>query len=244
MNRILKAELYRIVHEKWLMIASVSMIIFSIGFIAMQKTAMGYTVGIDRVLFLPMVMYGIVISVLVSIFTCEEFDEGFIKNKIIALNNRRNIYLMGLISNIIASLAVYLITAFFTLVVSYFLFNFNIGVIDYIAYLIFGIFIMLSFVGIFYLISIVCAKKSKAIIVNMGLAFIMLIASLIMNGMLRYDTNFFIGLLFDINPYGQLAQLTAMNTVNLFRCITIDIIVFVILMICGIRYFNKKDIMD
>ena len=92
MNRILKAELYRIVHEKWLMIASIGMILFSCGFIAMQKTAMGYTVGIDRVLFLPMVVYGIVISVLVSVFACEEFDDGFIKNKIIAVNNRGEIF--------------------------------------------------------------------------------------------------------------------------------------------------------
>ncbi len=244
MNRILKSELYRIVHEKWLMLATLCMIIFSSGFIAMQKTAMGYTVGIDRVLFLPMVMYGIVISVLVSVFVCEEFDDGFIKNKIVAINNRREIYLMGLISNIIASLTVYLITAFFTLIVSYFLFKINISAFDYISYLIFGLFIMLAFVGIYYLISIACAKKSKAIIVNMGFAFIMLIASLIMNGMLIYNNNFFIRLLFDINPYGQIAQLTAMNVFNLFRCISIDIIVFVMCAIIGIKYFNKKDIVD
>ena len=244
MNRILKAELYRIVHEKWLMIASISMILFSCGFIAMQKTAMGYTVGIDRVLFLPMVVYGIVISVLVSVFACEEFDDGFIKNKIIAVNNRGEIYLMGLLSNIISSLAVYLITAFFTLMISYFLFRINVTVFDYSSCFIFGIFIILAIVGIFYFISIACAKKSRAIIMNMGLTFIMLIASLIMNGMLMSDNNLFIQLLFDINPYGQIAQLTAMNIVNLFRGITIDLIVFVIFMISGIKYFNKKDILD
>ena len=110
-NRILKAELYKIFHEKWLYLACFFMIIFSIGFILMQKTAMSYTVGINRVVFLPMVMYGIVISVLISVFVSEEFDDGFIKNKIISNNNRREIYLTGLLSNFIASLIVYLITA-------------------------------------------------------------------------------------------------------------------------------------
>ena len=109
MNRILKAELYKITHEKWLILASACMIIFSIGFIAMQKTAMTYTVGIDRVVFLPMVMYGIVIATLISVFVSEEFDDGFIKNKIIVNGNRSEIYKMGLLSNFIASLIVYLI---------------------------------------------------------------------------------------------------------------------------------------
>ena len=94
MNKILKAELYKITHEKWLILASACMIIFSIGFIAMQKTAMGYTVGIDRVVFLPMVMYGIVIATLISVFVSEEFDDGFIKNKIIVNGNRTEIYKM------------------------------------------------------------------------------------------------------------------------------------------------------
>ena len=108
-NKILKAELYKIFHEKWLYLACFFMIIFSIGFILMQKTAMSYTVGINRVVFLPMVMYGIVISVLISLFVSEEFDDGFIKNKIISNNNRREIYLTGLLSNLIASVIVYLI---------------------------------------------------------------------------------------------------------------------------------------
>ena len=241
-NRILKAELYKIFHEKWLYLACFFMIIFSIGFILMQKTAMSYTVGINRVVFLPMVMYGIVISVLISVFVSEEFDDGFIKNKIISNNNRREIYLTGLLSNFIASLIVYLITAVFTLIVSYFLFSINISILDYVLYFIFGIFIMLVFVGIFYLISIAVGKKSKAIIINMGLAFIMLIAALIMNGMLMADNNSLIQFLFDINPYGQTAQLTSMKSLDMRESIKIDAFLFIIFTVLGIRYFNKKDI--
>ena len=241
-NRILKAELYKIFHEKWLYLACFFMIIFSIGFILMQKTAMSYTVGINRVVFLPMVMYGIVISVLISVFVSEEFDDGFIKNKIIANNNRREIYLTGLLSNFIASLIVYLITALFTLIVSYFLFSINISILDYVSYFIFGIFIMLVFVGIFYLISIAVGKKSKAIIINMGLAFIMLIAALIVNGMLMADNNLFMEFLYNLNPYGQTAQLTSMKSLDMRESIKIDAFLFIIFTVCGIKYFNKKDI--
>ena len=241
-NRILKAELYKIFHEKWLYLACFFMIIFSIGFILMQKTAMSYTVGINRVVFLPMVMYGIVFSVLISVFVSEEFDDGFIRNKIIANNNRREIYLTGLLSNLIASLIVYIITALFTLIVSYFLFSINIPIWDYVLYFIFGIFIMLVFVGIFYFVSIVVGKKSRAIIINMGLAFILLIAALIMNGMLMADNNSLIQFLFDINPYGQTAQLTSMKSLDMRESIKIDAFLFIIFTVLGIRYFNKKDI--
>ena len=241
-NRILKSELYKIFHEKWLYLACFFMIIFSIGFILMQKTAMSYTVGINRVVFLPMVMYGIVISVLISVFVSEEFDDGFIKNKIIANNNRREIYLTGLLSNLIASLIVYIITALFTLIVSYFLFSINISIWDYVSYFLFGIFIMLVFVGLFYFVSIVVGKKSRAIIINMGLAFILLIAALIMNGMLMVDNNFLVQVLFDLNPYGQTAQLTSMANLDMRQSIKIDGFLFIIFAVLGIRYFNKKDI--
>lgn len=241
-NRILKAELYKIFHEKWLYLACFFMIVFSIGFILMQKTAMSYTVGINRVLFLPMVMYGIVISVLISVFVSEEFDDGFIKNKIISNNNRREIYLTGLLSNLIAALIVYIITVLFTLIVSYFLFSINISIWDYVSYFIFGIFIMLVFVGIFYLVSIVVGKKSKAIIINMGLAFILLIAALILNGMIMTEDNFLIQLLFNLNPYGQTAQLTSMECLDFRESIKIDTFLFIIFSVLGIRYFNKKDI--
>lgn len=241
-NRILKAELYKIFHEKWLLLACFFMIIFSIGFILMQKTAMSYTVGINRVVFLPMVMYGIVISVLISVFVSEEYDDGFIKNKVIANNNRREIYLTGLLSNMIASLIVYLITALFTLIVSYFLFSINISIWDYVSFFIFGIFIMLVFVGIFYLVSIVVGKKSKALVINMGLAFIMLIAALIMNGMLMTDNNFLMQIIYNLNPYGQTAQLTSMECLDMKESIKIDAFLFIILSVLGIKYFNKKDI--
>ena len=241
-NRILKAELYKIFHEKWLLLACFFMIIFSIGFILMQKTAMSYTVGINRVVFLPMVMYGIVISVLISVFVSEEYDDGFIKNKVITNNNRREIYLTGLLSNMIASLIVYLITALFTLIVSYFLFSINISIWDYVSFFIFGIFIMLVFVGIFYLVSIVVGKKSKALVINMGLAFIMLIAALIMNGMLMTDNNFLMQIIYNLNPYGQTAQLTSMECLDMKESIKIDAFLSIILSVLGIKYFNKKDI--
>lgn len=243
-NRIIKVELYKITHEKWLILASLCMIIFSIGFIAMQKTAMSYSVGINRVVFLPMVMYGIVIATLISVFVSEEFDDGFIKNKIIANNNRSEIYIMGLLSNFIASLIVYMVTNLFTLIVSYNLFSINIAIIDYISYFIFGVFIMLAFIGIFYLISIVVAKKSKAIILNIGLAFILLFVGMIMNGMLMLDNNFYIQFIYDLNPYGQIAQLTAMNCFDMLRCIMIDIVLFTIFSISGIKYFNEKEIIN
>ncbi|MBO7733380.1 MAG: hypothetical protein J6S67_12520, partial [Methanobrevibacter sp.] len=78
--------------------------------------------------------------------------------------------------------------------------------------------------------------------INMGLAFILLIAALIMNGMLMADNNFLVQILFDFNPYGQTAQLTSMVNLDMRQSIKIDGFLFIIFAVLGIRYFNKKDI--
>lgn len=58
-------------------IAIFGMILVSTGFIWMQKTAMSYTVMLDRVIFLPMSIFGLVLSVMISFLIGEDFDGGF-----------------------------------------------------------------------------------------------------------------------------------------------------------------------
>lgn len=65
-----------------------------------------------------------------------------------------------------------------------------------------------------------------------------------MNGMLMLDNNFYIQFIYDLNPYGQIAQLTAMNCFDMLRCIMIDIVLFTIFSISGIKYFNEKEIIN
>lgn len=67
---------------------------------------------------------------------------------------------------------------------------------------------------------------------------------MIMNGMLMLDNNFYIQFIYDLNPYGQIAQLTAMNCFDMLRCIMIDIVLFTIFSISGIKYFNEKEIIN
>ena len=76
----------------------------------------------------------------------------------------------------------------------------------------------------------------------MGLAFLRLIIALIMNGMLMTDNSFIMQILYDLNPYGQTAQLTSMDCLDMFRCIKIDTFLFIIFAVFGIKYFDKKDI--
>lgn len=56
------------------------------------------------------------------------------------------------------------------------------------------------------------------------------------------DNNSLIQFLFDINPYGQTAQLTSMKSLDMREYIKIDAFLFIIFTVLGIRYFNKKDI--
>lgn len=257
MRRLLRADLYRLYHNKKIWIALLAMLAAAGMMITMQYTSMDYEVPLSRVIFLPMTFFGLVIAALVGFFAGEDFSEGTVRNKIVAGNGRRHIYYSQMLSVWTATLFIYVVTIGVTVSVGLPLFAHDVGAKDVAAYFALGIMTVLAMGSLFYVISMCIGNRSVAVTVCMALAFMMLFLCLHTNQILAQqpykdgvvNLHYVSGakricyeLLHDINPMGQIAQLSEMKCLNVFRWIAVDFIWLIGTCAAGILVFGKKDV--
>ncbi len=257
MSKLLRADFYRMYCNRRIWLYVGCMIVSVIFFILMQYGAMDYTVSFSRVIFLPMTFYGIVIAALVSSFVGEDFSDGVIRNKIVAGRNRSSIYLSNMICVWSACLVVYILTVFATIVMGISLFENNVTLAEFFTFFALGLFTSMAFGSIFCILSMLIGNKSASVMVCMWLTFGMLFLCLHTNQMLvqqEYKDGMlnphYVGgmirilyeFLHDINPFGQVAQLSAMSCLNGVRWIGLDIFWMIAAAVLGNMLFNKKDI--
>lgn len=256
MRKLLSADTFRIVHSKWFWLCLGGMIAMSVGFIAMQYTAMDYTVPLSRVIFLPMSFYGVSVAALVSLFVGEDFSDGFIRNKIIAGRSRFSVFASNLVVCWLACVMIYLTTTLFTTAAGAFLFEIDIAPAKFVQYLMLGVGMCLAYGSIYCTITILCGNKTTAAVLCMGVAFFLLFASLhtnqvmvqpeYKNGALNpaYVDGFaksVYALLHDLNPTGQAAQLSTMNIFRPVRFFFCNLI-WILSTGAGMVLFNRKNI--
>lgn len=257
MRRLLRADLYRMFHNKKIWIAVLAMLSAAGMFVVMQRTAMDYEVPLSRVIFLPMTFYGLISAGLVGFYAGEDFSEGTVRNKIVAGNHRNHIFLSQMICIWTASLLIYSLTIFLTVSVSLPLFAHDVSGGEIATFFVLGCLTVIAIGSIFGMISMGIGNRSVAVTVCMGLAFFMLFLCLHTNQMIVQQPykdgvlnphyvdgwkRFFYELLHDINPMGQMAQLSAMNYLSPLRWIAVDVIWMLIAMGFGSLIFMKKDI--
>lgn len=239
MRRLLSADIFRILHSRWLWLGLGGMLAMSVGFIVMQLTAMDYTVPLSRVIFLPMSFYGVVVAALVSLFVGEDLSCGFIRNKIIAGRSRFDIFASNLLACCLACILIYLAATIFTALIGSLLFESDISALEFFSCLLLGVGMCVAYVSIYCSITLLSGNKSTAVVLCMGLAFFMLFACLHTNqlmvqseykdGLLNpaYVDGFaksVYALLHDLNPSGQAAQLSAMDIFDPLRCLLCDLV--------------------
>lgn len=257
MSKLLRADFYRMYCNKRIWLCVASMILAAIFFILMQYGGMDYTVPFSRVIFLPMTFYGIVIAALVSLFVGEDFSDGVIRNKIVAGRKRSSIYLSNMICIWSACLMVYILTILTTVAIGISLFENNVTLTEFFTFFGLGLFTSIAFGSVFCILSMLIGNKSTSAMVCMGLAFGMLFLCLHTNQILvqqEYKDGVlnphYVGgmkrilyeLVHDINPFGQVAQLSDMSCLNWVRWIGIDIFWMIVAIGLGNILFNKKDI--
>ena len=242
MSRVFRADIYRMYRGRRFWLFSAAMFAVSVVFIVMQHTAMDYVVKLDRVLFLPMTFYGILTAALLSLFVGEDFSDGVIRNKIIAGRSRREIYRSGLLVCWTACVAVYILSLAATLGIGMHFFENNVDAETLGIYFLMGIFMCLAMGSIFYLLSVLIADKAAAVMSCMGLAFCMLILCLHTNQVMIHHPNIVYGMLHDINPMGQAAQLSMMKYLSLSRWIGCDVFWILTAWTLGNQFFEHKDI--
>ncbi|MBP3683594.1 MAG: hypothetical protein J6J12_01355 [Oscillospiraceae bacterium] len=256
MRRLLSADTFRIFRSKWFWLCLGGMLTMAVAFIVMQYTAMDYTVPLSRVIFLPMSFYGMVIAALVSLFVGEDFNDGFIRNKIIAGCSKSSIFVSHLIVSSLSCTVIYLTVTLFTTAVGCLFFENNISVSQYLTHVVMGIGMCLAYSSIYCCITMVCGNKTTSVVLCMALAFFLLCACLHTNQVMvqpEYKNGMpnpayvegiakvVYGFLHDLNPSGQAAQLSAMDIFYPLRWILCDFF-WILAAGAGCFIFNRKNI--
>lgn len=257
MRNILRADFYRMFSKKPFWIAAASMLAAAFALCVMQHTAMDYTVPLSRVIFLPMTFYALALAALIGVFVGTDFDDGTIRNKIIAGVSRRSIYFSNLIICLAAALALYLLTTLFALIIGVNWFEADVSPAKILSFALLGAFTCAAYSSIFCTISLLIGNKARAIAVSMALAFVILFLCLETNSLVVQEeykngvlNPHYVGgfmrrvviYLHDINPNGQAAQLSAMKILNPARFVSLDVLWSAVSALFGANIFVRKDI--
>ena len=257
MSRLLRADAVRMYRGKWFWLCLGGMLLMSLGFIGMQYTAMDYSVPLSRVIFLPLSFYGVAVAALVSMYVGEDFSDGFIRNKIIAGRSRYSIFLSNLMIGWTACVIIYVIITLFTFLVGRGLFEIDVTWGEYGCYLLWGVFMCLAYGSIFGTVTMLTGNKAVAVMLCMGLAFGLLLLCLHTNQIIvqpEYKDGVLnphyvsgvkkivYGILHDVNPSGQAAQLSTMDILNPIRWIACDIGWMLVAAGVGTALFQRANI--
>lgn len=256
MIRLLYADFFRMLRGKWFWLCLGSMLVMSVAFMIMQFTAMDYTVPLSRVIFLPLSFFGLVTAALVSLFAGQDFRDGFIRNKLIAGRSRHHVFFSSLIVSCIACMTIYLITVLFTVTIGSLYFERDITANLFFQYLFLGIGMCLAYGSIYCTITMLCRNGTTAIVLCMGLAFLLLFLCLHTNQVMvqpEYKDGILnpayvegtarslYAILHDLNPCGQAAQLASMKIFHPTRWLICDL-VWILAAAAGAARFKKTDI--
>ena len=257
MIRFLRADFRRLAGSRAFILATLGMLLLAAALMAMQATAMDYTVPLSRVVFLPLSFYGVAMAAFVSVFVGADFSDGFIRNKLIAARTRRDVVLSHLLTCGAACAGVYAVTTLFSLAAGRFFFANDVTAGAFAGYALLGLGMSLSVGCLFCVITLLCGDRTRAVIVCMGIAFAMLFLCLRTNQILvQAETRdglpnphyvggirrAFCGVLHDLNPCGQAAQLSSWKTWNPARMIACDLLWGLGVPALGGMLFDKKDI--
>lgn len=257
MSRLLRADAFRMYRGKWFWLSLGGMLLMAVAFIVMQYTAMDYSVPLSRVIFLPLSFYGVAVAALVSMFVGEDFSDGFIRNKIIAGRSRSSIFLSNLIVSWTACVLIYVIITLFTFVVGSGFFEIDVTLTEFCRYLLLGTFMCLAYGSIFGTVTMLTGNKAVSVMLCMGLAFLLLFLCLHTNQIMvqpEYKDGVLnphyvdgvkkvlYGILHDVNPSGQAAQLSAMKIFHPVRWIACDIGWLLAAAGVGTVLFQRSDI--
>lgn len=257
MRKLLSADFARLWKSSAFWGCLVGMILLAVFFMTIQYTAMDYEVPLSRVIFLPLSLYGVAVAALVSVFTGTDFSDGFIRNKLLLCKSRSHVLFSHIIVNCVACIIIYLIVSAFAAGAGLFFFENDVKTETFLYYLFLGIGMSAAYGCVFSVVTLLCGNKTSAVIWCMGMAMVMLFLSLHTNQLLvqtefknglpnpHYVDGFrraLYGVLHDLNPCGQAAQLSSWEVWNPVRVVICNLLWMLAVSTAGCLRFNKKDV--
>lgn len=257
MRRLLSANLTRLRKDPAPRLFLAGMLLLACGLMFMQHTAMDYTVPLSRVIFLPLSLYGVGAAAFVSVFVGTDFSDGFIRSKLISARSRDDVVVSHILTSCAGCAVVYGAVTLFALAAGALFFQNDVGPARLLEYLALGLGMSFAYGTIFSVITMLSGSKTRAVILCMVLAMLMLFLSLHTNQLLvqtEYKDGILnphyvggvrralYGFLHDLNPTGQAAQLSTWEYWNPLRGIACDILWIAGAGISGSLSFRRKDI--
>ena len=257
MIRLMRADLVRLVKSRAFGLSLAGMLALSAAFMVMQATAMDYSVPLSRVIFLPMSMYGVAAAALVSVFAGDDFSGGFIRMKLLAVRRRSSYVLSQIFVSCTACAALYTAATVFTAAIGRFFFENNVTASDLVRFYLLGVSMSLACGALFATLTLLLGEKTKAVVVCMASAFGMLFLAMHTNSLLVQDRykdgvlnpkyvggirRMVCGILHDLNPCGQAAQLSTWEVPHPLRVLLFNLLLTALLTALCCRLFERKNI--
>lgn len=226
MVKCFRAELCRLRKSPAFWLCLIGMLVTAAGFVAIQATAMDYTVPISRVIFLPLTLWGMASAAFVSFFLGQDFSGGFVRCKLLSIPCRRDYVLAQLAAAAMGCGSIYLIVIMFTAMLSLPFFEMDVKAVDVLRFTLIGLLTSIAQGCFFAGLTLLCANQSRGILVSMIISFLMLLLALHTNSILvqppykngAMNPHYAEGavrqvylLLHNLNPTGQAAQLSVWN---------------------------------
>lgn len=257
MRKLISSNFARLWRDPSIRFFLVGMLLLSSGLMFIQYTAMDYSVPLSRVIFLPLSLYGVAAAAFVSMFVGTDISDGFIRNKLICARSRHVVVCSHIITSCFGCILIYLIVTLFTLAIGAGLFENDVLPLDFFRFLALGVGMSVSYGVIFCVITLLCDNKARAIIICMVLSMLMLFLCLHTNQLLvqteykggvlnpHYVGGFrrtLYGILHDLNPSGQAAQLSAWDYFHPLQGILCNVLWLFGMSVLGCVLFDRKDL--
>lgn len=180
MSKLLSAGFYRLWKSKLFrlmtgLFAGFGVFMRYVIYLSGQETGSSYPLDLN--LFSCTLIIGIALAVFTSIFIGTEYNDGTIRNKLIAGHSRSTIYLSNLIVCAVAGLLFCCTYILATILVGVPLFGWFTSSLSYNATLLFlSMTLTIAYAAIFVLLSMVISRRTNAAIVSLLLSFALLFA--------------------------------------------------------------------
>ena len=259
MSKLLYANFFRLWRNRLFQIG-LGFMFFAGGFLVYQQyrqlVGYGINVKLDSTMFGYTIMIGVISSIFCSLFVSTDYNDGTIRNKVIAGSRRAEIYIANLIVNIVAS---------FLLCFSYILANIVIGIpligtletpLPKVLLILAGsLLTVVAFCAVFTMISLLIQSKAIAPVVCivamfLSIAFLNEVQRILDQPEFWYDGTAYVDgtelevleFLYNAIPAGQEMQYSRRSTENIGEMAAYAAGLTVITTGIGAFFFNRKDI--
>ena len=211
---------------------------------------------VDWYLLAPFSALSFFCPIFCSMFIGTEYSDGTIRNRLIVGHTRKSIYLSNFFTVSFACVIIAIIASLVVTIFYVIFFGWNISnPMTFILYYFCGLLMLIAMSGLFSLIAMLISNKSSSLLVCIMIclsSFVLenIVKTWIFNGFdegifpkaIIFHSQFISELLYDVIPMGQCLQITGEMVFHPFRLPLYSLLFIIITLVCGIWFFEKKDL--